>query len=80
VRKFKAKIADNFEYEWLKRTAIMEDVDIALIIGLYSGTALTDLCNRISGKTVTLTEDNGLVCEEQDDNFIIPRSLYTEVL
>lgn len=83
-REFKAKIVDDFRNKWIEATAKDENSYIDDVVFAYDGPDLVSLSKRISGKFVTLTEneypqgDNDFF-EKQDNNFVIHESLFTEI-
>ena len=84
VRKFKAKIVDDFYNKWLNayvKNAGVEDLDI---IKYFTGKELEELAKRISGNVVILTENKypkGLMnyFEEIDNSFVIYPELFEEI-
>lgn len=83
-REFKAKIVDDFRNKWLETAVIFENSHIDKVVSVYDGPDLAALSKRISGKIVTLIEneypqgDNDFF-EKQDNNHMIHESLFTEI-
>ena len=84
-REFKARIVDNFREEWLHAVADEENIQYDLAFGYYAGEELDALHERISGRVVVMVhyaypEGEDDFFEKEDNNFVIPRSLFTELV
>ena len=81
VRKFKARMVDDFKSRWLASTSKDEGISIENCLHCYGGEQLNDLSERVSGQVVTLTENSYPVgindyFEQQDNNFVIHADLF----
>ena len=86
-REFKARVVDNFKDEWVSFVMGDEGLTKDEALAAYGGAEIDRLCERISGKIVTITENHypsidGAVndfFEKLDNNFVIPKELFSEV-
>ncbi len=79
MKKIKVEISSNFSILWIKKAADENEISIKEAKKYYNNFIFRDLCNRISGKIVTLVKQGSQYFEEIDDNFPIPEICFKEV-
>jgi len=84
VREFKAQIPDDFAEKWFEATAADEHISIADAKAYYAGDEFSKFAERISGKVVTITENEYFVgrtdyFEKIDNNFVMHPEVFIEI-
>jgi hypothetical protein len=83
-REFKAQVVDDFADKWFVAVAAIEKISVDEAKGYYENEEFYRFAERISGKVVTIIENEysagGSDCFESiDDNFVMFEGLFKEI-
>lgn len=83
-REFRAQVVDDFAEKWFEETAIDESISVRDAKEYYGDEEFYRFAKRISGKVVTIVENEYFVgrtdyFESIDDNFVMHEDLFEEI-